>query len=714
MSLDSDTIDSANLTKVNADPDSSARICLEKLSEFSRFNDLSVNASIFNRAVEFIQYVTPADYILLIRLSINRKKCTILASYGLVDFPAQLEGPQVDVVEEFCKRKIIFSSKDFGYAQVASALLGESPIRAGVSIPIKVDTEPRGCLLVFNKKDRKYSSSRINFLEQMAYQITHYLQQKLLVPFAEHTARKVVEAKQEWEKTIDAMPQLVVVLSYKAIVVRVNQAIEKWGLGSVSSMNGNSISELLTMLSPDQNPDKGWSNMWQQLESYPQVEWEYENTINGMSLRFSLRKLFTTDQADNSGFHDYQSYAVLIVDNITELVETRKQQAVYTGNLEQQLYAKVEQLEELNNRLASELEQHKDSRQALKVSQSRYTHLVENTLVGICVLEGVKIEFCNQRFADILGLQGKNVLGSEMLQLIDPEYRALVLRELNSMLSGRAHKFVGTIKASGGDRRERWINLKLNYLSNEEPEKILVNIVDVTTQKQVEMSLRESEKDLHELYGRLVNSLENERKRIASELHDGLGQMLSSIKYQVEGAIKNVDRASAVDASGFSSKLYSVVNDIRQAIEETRCMAMDLRPTILDDLGIIQTTSWFCRQFQQKYEHINVEREVGLEESDIDEKYKLVIYRIMQESFNNVVKHTNATLIKLMLYKSNDSLHLKIEDNGQGFSFEARYNNPDSGWGLNNMRERAEQSGGAFHIDSIQPTGTRVNVIWVK
>jgi signal transduction histidine kinase len=141
-------------------------------------------------------------------------------------------------------------------------------------------------------------------------------------------------------------------------------------------------------------------------------------------------------------------------------------------------------------------------------------------------------------------------------------------------------------------------------------------------------------------------------------------------------------------------------------------MAIDLRPSILDDLGITQTLLWFCRQFKQTFKDINLQTEIRVRENDIDEKLKLVIYRIVQESFNNIVKHSKANRIMLKLYKKSRSLHLKIEDNGRGFSFEEQNDNANPGLGLNNMRERAELSGGAFHIDVNQPVGVRINVVW--
>jgi len=707
-----------SLEPVNSDaneilnnPNSSALICLQKISEFSQPVPHADSKTIINKAIEFIRDITEADYIIVGGLANDNKVMTVHGCFG-VQLSNILEGSQSSIIEHFSKNKIIFSEQDVQTGEIVLTLLPNSGIKAGVSIPIIVDSKVLGCLLVFNKSNVDYSSSRLFFLEHMAHLISHYLQQKLLFPFEEQTARKVVEAKQEWERTIDALPQLVIVLDARGVIVRVNQSIKHWGLGTVTSLKGKPIIELLSILSPGQDTEAQWNEMWWELSLNPFVEWEFENGINAISLRFSLRHLHADTQNEIKDVQQYPGYAVLIVDNITERVQTQKQQLMYTDSLECQLVDKVRQLEVLNSKLAKELAQHKRARKALRVSESRYTHLVENTLVGICVLAEGKIEFWNQRFAEILGERDKNLQGLQLLRLIDREYRVNIYKQLTAILSGETDKYLGTIKMFFGARGKRWIKIKLNQISAQEPDKILVNIFDITTQTETEISLRESEIHLHKLYGRLVNAQENERKRVASELHDGLGQILSSIKYQIENTINQMGKGDGTPDEGVQSKLQSVVQGIRQAIEETRCMAMDLRPTILDDLGIIQTIDWFCRQFQQTFKELKVQKEVAVDEDFIAEKLKLVIYRIIQESFNNAVKHANASKITLQLYKSGNLLKLVVEDNGNGFTAEGQENNFNKGLGLNNMRERAELTGGVFHIDANQMLGTRVNVSW--
>ena len=140
----------------------------------------------------------------------------------------------------------------------------------------------------------------------------------------------------------------------------------------------------------------------------------------------------------------------------------------------------------------------------------------------------------------------------------------------------------------------------------------------------------------------------------------------------------------------------------------------DLRPSILDDLGILATIAWFCREFQNIYSTVSISREIAITEKDIPVSLKTFIYRIMQEALNNVAKHSQADRVRLCLKKTNGQIELLIEDNGQGFNYaKAVYHkNSMRGFGLASMKERAELSGGSFSIESRKGIKTTIRVSW--
>lgn len=209
----------------------------------------------------------------------------------------------------------------------------------------------------------------------------------------------------------------------------------------------------------------------------------------------------------------------------------------------------------------------------------------------------------------------------------------------------------------------------------------------------------------------LLMAEETERKRIAQELHDGLGQRLSAIKFKVENSLKEKDE-NLIPEKGRA--LDGVIPMLKEAVEEVRQICMDLRPSILDDLGIMATLTWFCREFKSTYPGIQLELDIRVEEKEIPEKLKIVIYRVVQEGLNNIAKHSEAKCARLRLGKNTGNLELLIEDDGRGFSLEEAYSREFSkrGIGLSSMRERIELSGGTFTIESVKGKGTQKRFFW--
>jgi PAS domain S-box-containing protein len=240
-------------------------------------------------------------------------------------------------------------------------------------------------------------------------------------------------------------------------------------------------------------------------------------------------------------------------------------------------------------------------------------------------------------------------------------------------------------------------------------EKVAMELGAAVQRVQAEDALRESERQLRHLSARLLSAHEEERKRIAGELHDSIGASLGAIKYSIEQT-----RVQMLEGKATPKTLEKLVSMTQQAIAEARRMMSDLRPSMIDDLGILPTIRWFTRQFQETYKHIRIEKTIEADEDNIPDSIKIVIFRILQESLHNIAKYSKADLVKVSLLKMNDSIELTIEDNGVGFDVYAVSRRRDSrgGLGLTSMRERAELSGGDFSIKSIIRSGTTIRASW--
>jgi PAS domain S-box-containing protein len=228
--------------------------------------------------------------------------------------------------------------------------------------------------------------------------------------------------------------------------------------------------------------------------------------------------------------------------------------------------------------------------------------------------------------------------------------------------------------------------------------------------ERVEVELKKSESSLRQLSSELLNAQEKERKMIAGEIHDSIGSSLAAIKFKVETTLTELtgNRPKTPTA------LKSLIPIVQGAIDEARRIQMNLRPSMLDDLGILPTIKWLCRQFESTYSDIRIKQSIKIEEHEVPDSLKTAIFRVLQEGLNNVAKHSRAKGVSLFLRKTDHGIQLVIRDYGQGFDL-SRVQSPDGitqGLGLKSMRERTELSGGSFNIQSIEGKGTIVRASW--
>ncbi len=225
-------------------------------------------------------------------------------------------------------------------------------------------------------------------------------------------------------------------------------------------------------------------------------------------------------------------------------------------------------------------------------------------------------------------------------------------------------------------------------------------------QKKAENALEESASQVRNLTSQRLLVEEKERKRIANELHDGLGQSLNAIAISVKNTLDSV--GSKVKTG--LEQLEGIVPVIQQSLDEVRRIGMNLRPALLDDLGLLPTIGWFVREYQNTYPGIRVEKQTEIEETQVSDPLKAVIYRILQEAMTNIAKHSKANLVSISLMRKVDGrIELVIQDNGIGFDMES----VKKGLGLGSMRERAELSGGSLDIDSVKGKGTALRASWL-
>ncbi|MCJ7540109.1 MAG: PAS domain S-box protein [Desulfobacterales bacterium] len=231
----------------------------------------------------------------------------------------------------------------------------------------------------------------------------------------------------------------------------------------------------------------------------------------------------------------------------------------------------------------------------------------------------------------------------------------------------------------------------------------LISVADISTQKRAENAIRD-------LSSRLVDAQESERKLVSQELHDGIGGKLTAIKYSLEKIIFELDSGLNFLSDSLSDTL-SIVHD---TIDEIQRIYRHLHPSILDDLGIEVAVRSLCREFNEIYSQIKIERHLEIDEGQISDSLKILIYRVLQETLNNIAKHSRADRVNVSLIQNDRIVGLTVEDNGVGFDFNEfqKRETQEKGFGLKNIKERTELFGGTLAVISAPEKGTVIRASW--
>lgn len=228
---------------------------------------------------------------------------------------------------------------------------------------------------------------------------------------------------------------------------------------------------------------------------------------------------------------------------------------------------------------------------------------------------------------------------------------------------------------------------------------------DISLRKQAEHDLILSREQLRELSLHLLSVREEERTRIARELHDGLGQMLAAIKLDAQW----LDARLAGNDAGVRKKFAAMIDLVDRTVEAMRRMAANLRPVMLDDLGLSAAIEWLAEEVA---EHsglsIRLDADLGAREEELDNAQKTALYRIAQECLTNVVRHACARKVVISLHCMDGWVRLIVSDDGKGMPVSEIGKNDSNG--LIGMRERVFALGGVLNLDSIAGDGVSVEI----
>jgi len=233
--------------------------------------------------------------------------------------------------------------------------------------------------------------------------------------------------------------------------------------------------------------------------------------------------------------------------------------------------------------------------------------------------------------------------------------------------------------------------------------------IEIEEHRQTEVALRQSQDQLRRLSHKILEAQENERKLVAQEIHDSISGSLAAIKLALE------EKAAAEEQKASSDviSLEKIITNVQEIIKESRRISAHLRPSLLDDLGLLAAISRLCREFEQLHPNLTIEQQLLIAENEIPEMLKVVVYRVLQEAMNNVAKHSDADRVRLALTARENSIVLTVADNGCGFDPAEKKSSESSaagGFGLSGMMYRVQLCDGKFEISSEKGKGTTVHI----
>ncbi len=384
------------------------------------------------------------------------------------------------------------------------------------------------------------------------------------------------------------------------------------------------------------------------------------------------------------------------------------------SELERRVKKHTAELTKANRELQQQVSYRREVQERLE-SEHAFRKTIEETIPsGLIVvdIEG-QIIYVNQSFCKMVGWTAVELIGSRPPYKYWPsdeseERTRSFLKKLSELES--PYEVERQFMRRNGELF--WGLLFSTQFSNSKGRIIgrLSSVIDITSRKKAQEAVKKSEERLRDLSVKLIQVQETERKRISQELHDSIGAGLSAIKFSLEKKISEMGERPKEGPA-----LEDIVTRLQNIIVETQRISRNLHPSILDDLGISAAIRSFCREYQEVYTDIQVDQDVEVDEENLPENIKILLYRLMQESLNNIAKHSRATQVELVLKMTEDTIEMMVEDNGEGFDLNALYKNRShrkGGLGLRGMKERTELSGGSFEVRSAPGAGTKIRAKW--
>lgn len=351
---------------------------------------------------------------------------------------------------------------------------------------------------------------------------------------------------------------------------------------------------------------------------------------------------------------------------------------------------------------ANDITERKQAEEALQASESRFSIAFNSNpmLASISMLEGGRFLAVNDSFVALTGYSREEAIGHTALELNlwpNPEDRRNVMDKLKK--ETRVRDFEAAIRLKNGE--ERILLLSIEQIELDGQVCLLHVADDITLRKRAEQALRA-------LSARLNSAREEEGTRIAREIHDELGGALTGLKWDLEKIDKTLNSlAEGLQLAEVRNRIGSMTTLIETTINTVRRIAAELRPGVLDDLGLVAAIEWQIEQFQLR-SGLKCHLTNNANEIELDREKATAVFRILQEILTNVLRHAGAANLYVKLVRTKHYFEVEVKDDGRGITESQRMNSRSLG--LLGMKERALLVGGDVRVTGKEGAGTTVVV----
>ena len=355
--------------------------------------------------------------------------------------------------------------------------------------------------------------------------------------------------------------------------------------------------------------------------------------------------------------------------------------------------------------VARDVTEHMLAERALRQSEEAFRKIFEENPIGILLLDlSHRITNANHALSAMLGYSPDELRHKTLAELMGEEGLEPQPEDLSRLLCGDIRSFQSEIVYRTKRKQQVWGHVTTSLLRNEEGEPLAVfqMIENIQDRKTTEEQVLAYQVQLQSLASELSLGEERERRRIATNLHDRIGQSLAFARLKLADLCQREPREEF-------EKLRELID---QAIVDTRSLTFELSPPVLYELGLVAALEWLARKIRQEHGIQTRFHDDGLPKP-LDEKFRVVLFQAVRELLVNIVKHARATQAQVVVRRDADALRILIEDDGIGFELPSAHAKREASrsFGLFNIRERVEYLGGKVKIRSELGRGTRVTLI---